>query len=211
MAVNDDAIFTAAVGYVFTAPVGTAMPTPSDLTPFKNAGGANVSLGPDWVDLGHTSRDDLPEFGFEGGEIETRGSWRNATLREVTTEVAVDYVIVRLSQFDEEGLSLYYGVQNQSTEAGKFVVVGGEVLTATERALSIVVVDGERVIAFYAPKASIRREEELTMAVDDFAVLPLRCTFLTPDADDVVGNPELQSVRFAWIAENTELFGPQGS
>lgn len=204
MAVNNEAIFTAALGYVFTGPVGTARPTPTALDAFKN-GGEGVSLGVGWVDLGHTSREDLPEFGFEGGQIETRGTWRNAAVREVTTEVAVDYVVIRLNQFDEEGLSLYYGLDNAADEAGVFEVKG-EILQSTERALTIVIVDGERVVGFYAPKASIRREEELTMAVDDFAVLPLRATFLTPTALEA---PLADGQRFSWIAADTTLFGPQ--
>lgn len=203
MAVNDEAIFTAALGYVFTGTVATAArPTPAQIAAFANGG--TTTLGTGWTDLGHTSREDLPEFGFEGGQIETRGTWRNAAVREVTTEVAVDYVIVRLNQFDEEGLSLYYGVDNNSTVAGEFAVAG-EVLSSTERALTIVIVDGERTIGFYAPKASIRREEELTMAVDDFSVLPLRCTFLSPDTTDT----QAKGSRFAWISGDTTLFGPQ--
>jgi len=200
MALNNDAIFTAAAGYVYTGEVGTATrPTSAQVQAFTQATG----LGVGWTELGHTSREDLPEFGFEGGEIETRGSWQNAALREVSTEVAVDYVVVRLHQFDEEGLSLYYGTQNASDVAGEFAV-SGDVLQSTERALTIVIVDGTRKIAFYAPKASIRREEELTMAVDEFAVLPLRCTFLDPDASDTIGNGH----RFAWVAGNAALLNP---
>lgn len=204
MALNDGAIFTAAVGYVFTGQTGVALrPTPAQIAAFDTTV-VNPTLATGWSDLGHTSREDLPEFGFEGGEIETRGTWRSAAVREVTTEVAVDYVVVRLNQFDEEGLSLYYGTGNASSIAGEFAV-GGPVLSSTERSLCIVVVDGTRKIAFYAPRASIRREEELTMAVDDFAVLPLRCTFLDPEADDI----QADGHRFAWIAADTTLFGPQ--
>lgn len=205
MALNDKAIFTAAVGYVFTGEAGTALrPTPANIAAFDTSVN-NPTLATGWVDLGHTSREDLPEFGFEGGEIETRGTWRSAAVREVTTEVAVDYVVIRLNQFDEEGLSLYYGTDNANTTVAGEFAVGGAVLSSTERALAIVVVDGDRKICFYAPRASIRREEELTMAVDDFSVLPLRATFLDPEADDLQGNGH----RFAWIAADTTLFGPQ--
>lgn len=198
MALNQNAIFTASVGFVYTGPVGTVVkPTPAEIEAFNPS---SPSLGSGWVDLGHTSREDLPEFGYEGGEVETRGTWRAAALREVTTEAAVDYVVIRLHQFDEEGLSLYYGSDNISTVAGEFSV-GGSVVSSTERALCIVIVDGDRKIAFHAPRTSIRREEELTMAVDDFAVLPLRATFL-----DLEGTPE----RFSWISQDTGL-NPTGS
>lgn len=195
MALNNDAIFTASVGFVYAGTPGTATrPTQAQIAAF-DASAASPVLGTGWTDLGHTSREDLPEFGFEGGEIETRGTWRSAALREVTTEVAVDYVVVRLHQFDEEGLSLYYGQDNTSILPGEFAV-SGAVLRSTERALCIVIVDGDNKIAFYAPRASIRREEELTMAVDEFAVLPLRATFLDPEATDTMGNGS----RFAWVS-----------
>jgi hypothetical protein len=289
MALNETAIFTAATGFVYTGPVGTAKPTPAQISAFTEAAGlqseqqtititgtptggtftltyssqttsaipynataaavksalealsnieagdiiatggplpgspvvvtftgslagTNVaqmtstpsltggstptvtvttsSAGAGWTDLGHTSREDLPEFGFEGGETETRGTWRAAALREVVTEVAVDYVIVTLHQFDEEGLSLYYGVENASTENGEFAVADSATSTV-ERSICIVMVDGDVKIAFYAPRVSIRREDSIEMAVDEFALMPIRATFLKPTSGNL----------FTWINE----------
>jgi hypothetical protein len=291
MALNDNALFTAAVGYVYTAPVGTAAPSPAQIEAFEAgvtgneeqtvtitgtptggsftltydgsttagiafdaaaslvktrlealtniaSGSLTVTGGPgpgtpyvvkfggtlagdniaqmtasaasltggstpavtvtttsagwDWTDLGHTSREDLPEFGFEGGDTEILGTWRNASLREVITEVATDHVIIQLHQFDEEGLALYYGVDNNSVTEGVFAV--GEAATATtNRALLIVIVDGDTKIGFYARKAAIRREDSITMAVDGFAVMPIRATFLKDGDEDL----------FSWISSDT--------
>ena len=46
MSLNDNAVFTAAKGYVFTAPVGTAAPTPAEIAEFEpeTFGGANYDL-----------------------------------------------------------------------------------------------------------------------------------------------------------------------
>lgn len=188
MALDANALFTAAKGYVFAGVPGTATkPTPAQISGFTEATG----LGAGWTDLGHTSREDLPEFGFEGGETETRGTWRAAALREVITEQAVDYAVIRLHQFDDEGLALYYGVENNSNVVGEFEVLDAATST-TERSLCIVMEDGLYKIGFYAAKASIRRDDSIEMAVDEFSVLPIRATFLKPDTGGM----------FSWINED---------
>lgn len=145
-----------------------------------------------WLNVGHTSREDLPEFGFEGGETETRGSWQNAAVKEVVTEVTVDYVTINLHQFDEDSLELYYSQANHlSAAVGEFWVT--DAATATiEKAILIVIVDGDAKIAFYARKSSVRRSEAIGMEVDNFAVLPIRATFLKD------GNWEL----YRWISQD---------
>ena len=149
-----------------------------------------TSAYPGWVNIGHTSREDLPEFGFDGGDTETRGTWQNAAVKEVITDVTVDYVTMNLHQFDEDNLELYYSQENNaSAPVNQFWVT--DAATATlESALLIVIVDGAAKIAFYARKASVRREEAIGMEVDNFAVLPVRATFLKD------GNYEL----YRWIS-----------
>ncbi|MBM7771979.1 hypothetical protein JOD54_002183 [Actinokineospora baliensis] len=189
MALNDDAVFTAAKGYILTAPVGTAAPTPTAIDSFN----PNTGLSP-WISIGHTSREDLPEFGFDGGETEVRGTWQNEALKSVTTEAAVDFVTFSLHQFDEEALSLYYGVTNSSSTTGEFSVAAAST-SATERALLIVIVDGPTSIGFYARKAAIRREDAIELATDEFARLPLRATFLKDGANPL----------FSWISLDTDV------
>lgn len=188
MALNSEAVFTAAKGYVFVGEVGTAVkPTGADVRDFD---GDTLDLV-GWTDLGHTDREDLPEFGFEGGDVETRGTWRNQVLREVITEAATDYVIVTLSQFDDEAFTLYYGVENSAdpvTEAGEFVVMDTASATV-EKAFLIIIEDGKERIAFYSPKASVRREDSIELAVDEFGKMPVRASFLKE-----AGQP-----LFAWI------------
>ncbi len=192
MALNDDALFTAAVGYVYVGPVGTTKPTPTQISNFD----PEVGLTGAWVDLGHTSREDLPEFGYEGGTTETRGTWRAVALREVVTDPAVDYVNINLHQFDEQGLSLYYGVTNSSAVEGEFEIADSST-SSTERAVCIVMIDGDIQIAFYARKAGIRRNASISMGVDEFSVLPIRATFLKD------GNNSLMS----WISQDTGISG----
>ena len=89
MALNDNAVFTAATGYVLVAPVGTAYPTAAEIEAFDPEAAENGLLAA-WEEIGHTSSEDLPEFGYDGGDTESRGTWQKKSLREVTTEAAVD-------------------------------------------------------------------------------------------------------------------------
>ena len=279
MSLNDNAVLTAAVGWVYSAPVGTARPTPANITAFDpstfapaansksltitgTAGTYTISVGgvasaaiaydananaikaaiegiaavgagkvtvtgtgpfiiaPDpsvtgtltatgtgltggaatltnvaatgtgWTNIGHTSRGDLPEFGFEGGDTEVKGTWQNESLREVVTDPVADYLTLLLHQFDTQAFELYYGT-DASVEAGVFGVANGNP-APVEKALLIVIVDGTRKVAFYSPKASLRRDDSISLAVDEFATLPIRATFLKHS----------NANKFEWVAEN---------
>lgn len=292
MSLNDKAVVTAAVGYVFTGPVGTARPAPADIktlnpltfgadtsyalkvtgTPtggtftltvgtdttapiaynatgdqirsalealagvgsgnvngagsLADAAGATITLtgklltgsaltitatstgltggtnpavsvtktalavGVGWGNLGHTSRDDLPEFGFDGGDTETKGSWQNASLRQVVTEQAADYLTMRLLQVDTAAFELYYG-KNAATTPGVFGVADGTSVPI-EKALFILIVDGDNKIGFYSPKCSFTRDDSIEMAVDEFTALPVRATFLSSGS----------TVKYEWLSES---------
>ena len=98
MALNDNAVFTAAKGFVYTAPVGSAAPTRDSLADFDPELFGNGNSA--WELIGHTAEEDLPEFGYEGGDKETKGTWQKKNLKEVTTDAVVDYVTLKLNQFD---------------------------------------------------------------------------------------------------------------
>lgn len=189
MAENDNAVLTAAVGYVYTAPVGTAAPTPAQLNGLTLNNPASWAVS-GWTSVGHTSRGSLPEFGFDGGSSEVKGSWQKKKLREITTEDPVDYVTVTLHQFDEQALELYYG-PNASSTPGVFAVTTGQV---NEKALLIVIEDGDVRLGHHAFKASVKRDDAIDLPIDDFASFPVRFTYL-----DYLTNPP-----FTWIA--SELF-----
>lgn len=189
MALNDNAVLTAAVGYVYTAPVGTAPITPSALKT------ANLEVTSGWTPtawslLGHTSRNDMPEFGFDGGDTEVKGTWQRKKLREVTTDEPVDYLTLFLQQFDQDALSLYYGTNAVNTK-GIFAVAGAG-NPVVEKALLVVVEDGTFRIGFHAHKASIKRDDAIQLPVDDLASLPIRATFLQHN----------NNALFSWIQDD---------
>ena len=290
MAQNDNAVLTAAVGYVYVAPVGTARPTPAALAALdptifgaqtqtvkvtgsptggtftltvgaqttsaiaynadssavavalealSSVGAGNVSVtgssistgsgltvawvgsllgttatvtatasltggtspgvtvtagdAPNgWKSVGHTSRGDLPEFGFDGGKTEVRGTWQNESLREIQTEPVADYLSMFLHQFDTNSFELYYG-EDASSVSGVFGVASGNV-PPVERALLVIIMDGSEKLGFYSPKASIRRDDSIELQEDDFAALPVKATFLKYGSNN----------KFEWVSE--ELF-----
>ena len=226
MPINDKAVLTAATGFIFTAPVGTAAPTPVEVaalaTPklLLEAGIEDVVVDPDadadaggkagrstvvadpkaplpvaWVNVGHTSRGDLPEFGYDGGDLEVRGTWQNESLREIETEPVQDYLTFKLHQFDNGALELYYGKDGLATTTGVFGVPGGSTVPV-EKALFILIIDGTNKVGFHAHKASFRRDDAIEMATDEFAALPVKATFLKHNSE----------VKFSWI--NKDLFVP---
>lgn len=180
MALNDNAVILPAKGYIYVAPVGTAAPTPAAIDGFDPTTGL---VG--WESVGHTARDELPVFGFDGGDTEVLGTWQNAAFREVVTEVATDFVTFNAHQFDEQTLGLYYGVTNPGATVGVFQVSDVSIVPI-ERALLIVITDGSTNIGLHASRVSIRREDSIELAVDEFAFMPLRATFLKNSTDPIM-------------------------
>lgn len=186
MALNDNAVITASVGYLFIAPVGTNAPTPAELEALDLETFDTLTA---WEQIGHTSRDDMPEFGYDGGDTEVKGTWQKKRLREIATGDPVeDSVTIKLEQFDPLALELYFG-KNISSTPGVFAVDGE--FTPIEKALLVIIVDRDVRIGFHAHKASIKRDDSIELPVDGFANLPIKATFL-----NMKGKP-----LFSWISD----------
>jgi hypothetical protein len=198
MAEINEAVVTAAVGYILRAPEGTAAPTPTQIDTFNPATGLAG-----WETIGHTSADDLPEFGSDGGDTETKGSWQNSALKVVQTSALSEFVTFKMLQFDVDTLALYYGQANGSETVGVFRVSqsGG----STRSALLIIIVDGDTKIGFWAPSCDIRRDDSISLATDEFGTLPVRATFLQWTDTTVTPN---EKVYFDWLNIFEEPVGP---
>jgi len=174
MAHVDEAVITPGTGFIFVADPGTARPSEELIESYVAMDDDHF---PGYSSIGHTSRDDLPSFGFDGGDTEVQGTWSNASFREVVTEAPADYVTFNALQFDEQVLGLYYGVTTDTPGDGIFEVQESPT-TTVNKALLVVIVDGPRRVAFHAASTSIRREDAVELATDAFAAFPLRATFL---------------------------------
>jgi hypothetical protein len=186
MPVTDEAVLLPGVGHALLGTVGATKPSLSDLTSFA-ADTSDLPTG--FTNLGHTDLDQILQFGTEGGDTTTKGSWQNPALREIVTVAKVDYIILKSLQIlDNTVLSLYHGGGSAAT-ANEFAWPDNP--TPTEKALALIMLDGDTPICLYAQKVSIRAESELEFASDDFTKAPLRLTFLKNGS-----NP-----RAVWIAD----------
>jgi hypothetical protein len=159
MAQNDDAVLVVGSGNYFTAPVDTALP--ADLT----------APGVAWAVVGHTSLDNIFGTASDGGDPTTIGTFQNKNLRTKYSPRTETFSII-LQQFDTPGLKLYYGSNAPELTDGT-VGVPVEPVPTTAAFLAIFV-DGDNIFAFYAPKAEIYRNDDLTIAdTESLAGLPL--------------------------------------
>ena len=171
MPLNDDAVYLPARGYIYTAPRGTAAPSLSDIQAIPDTEPSG------WDNLGHTSEDDLPAWGHDGGDPEVKGTWQNRSLRSVVTEAAKEYLTFNAHQVSRQVFQYYWGRGDGGSEPGSFVLSANDGQNP-ERAFLIVIVDGQRRAAFYAPRVSLSREDDLELDTDSFMALPIRATIL---------------------------------
>lgn len=171
MPLNDDAVYLPARGYIYTAPTGTTAPTMTDIQAVPETDPTG------WDNLGHTSNDDLPSWSHDGGDPEVKGTWQNQSLRSVVTEAATEYLTFNAHQVSREVFSYYWGRGDGGSEDGSFVLsgLGGQ---NPERAFLIIIIDGDRRAAFYAPRVSLSRDDDLELDTDSFMALPIRATIL---------------------------------
>jgi hypothetical protein len=110
---------------------------------------------------------------------------------DAAREAGADFVSLWLLQIDTQAFELYYG-KNSSTTPGVFGVPTGTQVPQ-EHALFIVIVDGTTKLGFHSAKASFRRDDSITMAVDEFAILPVRATFMDYGTS---------ATKYSWIEED---------
>lgn len=173
MAINDDATMIPAGGYIYLAPADTAKPVITD----------PLAPGTPWVSLGHTSLDELPEFGRDGDDPEVKGSWQNSKLRQRTPDVT--YTIGFQSiQSDADTYQLYFGAGASAVQAdGSFRIPATP--TPQTRALLVVVVDGDRFLPLWHPKVSLLGSDAISLSSEDFVSYPITGTFL---GSSLIGN-----------------------
>lgn len=181
MALNDSEVYLPATGRIYTAAVDTSFPT--DLT----------APGASWYDIGHTSEEDLPSWGSDGGDQTRLGTWQKRTLRMVETDPALEILTFNVHQFNKLTLAYYYGKAATGT-ANRYEYASGSANTGNV-SLLIVVSDGENgEVAFHAPNVTLGREGNVEADAEAFLALPLRATVLDPVEGGTVG------YKFAWGA-----------
>lgn len=176
MAQNEDEVILAATGYILTAERGTVAPEERDIRRIPDV------IPEEWADIGHTSREDLPSWGVDGGEPEVKGTWQNQALRSVVTEAPTESLSMVVHQVNREILAYYTGRGTGENAEGQrdenVYHASARFGQNLERALLIVIVDGDRWCAFYAPRVSFSRDDDIELDSEEFMTFPLKATFL---------------------------------
>lgn len=165
MALNSNATLVVGAGNFFTAPY-------DDVTPADLPADLSVTPAAPWVNVGHTSLEDIFSVSSEGGEATTLGTLQARTLRTSYSARADAFNIV-LQQFDIDSLRFYFG-------ANATVGAGGELQVPANAEPSIVsflaiFIDGTNQFGFYAPKAEVIRGDDLAIAdAESLAGLPIQ-------------------------------------
>lgn len=161
MALNNDATLVVKTGRFYIAPVGTEAPT--NLT----------APGEPWEELGHTSVEDILSWATEGGEPTTLGSLQSPSLR-TTSSPRTESFTTTLLQWDEETLPFYFG-GNMELISGSDIFYGvNSNPDPIQKALLIVLRDGQNAFPIYAPSTSITRADDLSIdSTEDLAGLPI--------------------------------------
>lgn len=173
MALIDNAAVIASGGYIFVAPAGTEKP--AEITD-------PTSPGVDWESIGHTSLDEMPEFGRDGDDPTTLGSWQNKKLRVTNPDVTYS-ITFNSVQSTELTYQLYFGAGAAATQAdGSFRIPAAP--QAQEKALLVVIVDGTQYLPLWHPRVSLLGSDAVSTATDQFVTYPITGTFL---ADSTIG------------------------
>ena len=163
MAYNSGATLIPDSGNYFTAPVGTA--APADLS----------SVSAPWVNVGHTSLEDILSISSEGGEKTVLGTLQNKQLR-TKYSARTETMNFTLQQFDEDSLKLYFGSNMANTGDANYLGVSTDP-TPTQAAFLIVFVDASNMFSFWVPKADIFRGDDMSLGDSEtLAGLPIAVT-----------------------------------
>lgn len=165
MTLKDTATFIPGQGHFYLAPADTARPDIEDLLT-----GAPASP---WVEIGHTSLEDIFSFTSEGGEATMVGTLQNSQLRQTLSPRTTTWALT-LQQFDADSLKLFFG-SNAVLDEGWVEVQDRAV--ATTKAFLAVFADGDNILPIYASKAEISQGEDLAFGdTESLAGLPLSVT-----------------------------------
>lgn len=173
MALNHKALFKVATGRFYWSPTAKTMPTNFDHAAMEAAG---------WIDLGHTSLEDIMPTSAEGGETDSLGTLQDINAYTNISARKLKYT-VKLHEWSETSLKLAYGA-NSTYQDG--VITPAEKPVPSTGSWCAVFVDGDKQLVFFAKNVDAIGESapELTNT-NELTVLPI--TFIPKTADGEVG------------------------
>ena len=171
MAINPNALVLPARGLVFTGAVDAAPPAQSALAAITAAA---PPVG--WTCIGHTSRENLPAYSKDGGDVSQIGSWEDEALAAVNEPTAWSLTINPLQVADPNVLGLAFGGGTLDDDAGTYDVGSS---TATSKALLLLLIGATRRVGIYHPNTSITIGDAPELSVEYFFELQLLAQLLS--------------------------------
>ncbi|MEW1550950.1 hypothetical protein [Streptomyces tsukubensis] len=167
MAQKDNEVVLPGTGYVYLATPNTAKPT---------AAFDPLAPGVGWDAVGHTSLENGIEFGRDGDNPETRGSWQNPKLRTTNPDVTYSLKLNAL-QASADTYRLYFGAGPGAVEPdGTFKIPAKPI--PQPKAMLIVVVDATRMLPIYLPNVALLGSDAVTLDPTALLEFPITGTIL---------------------------------
>lgn len=180
---DDKSVFIPGRGAVLIGPVGTEMPDLDTVTSWVKGGMAG-NLGESMAPLGYTSIEDLPKLDVDTDGGEKKGAWENDSLR--TTQVkTTETITVTPIQWSGEALQHRFGKSQVDAKTGKFSVPAA--YSASEVALTVVVLDGETPLIWHFYKAASAPDGGIEPKADEFLGFGIQYTIL-----NYLGKPKFE-------------------
>jgi hypothetical protein len=188
MAVNSDALFIPGHGTLFVASKHTNPPD-NPLAAFSLTGPAPAG----WDNIGHTSKDNPPEFTRDGGEPNLQSSWLQDGVAAIygPTTWKLSFKPIQLTR---EIFDLGFGGVINGAD-GSYIVPNST--TGMDRALFLLCTDGSGSLGFYMPNTSTTLEEAPKLDIEKFIEVPLTSSILAAseaNIPSVNGKPGIMKI-----------------
>uniref|UniRef100_UPI0039F6341C phage tail tube protein n=1 Tax=Streptomyces sp. 039-1 TaxID=2789263 RepID=UPI0039F6341C len=158
MAQNNTEVVIPGTGYVYIGNAdngGSATPAKKPTAWFDP-----LAPGAGWDSIGHTSLENGVEFGRDGDDPETKGSWQVPKLRTTNPDVTYTLTLNAL-QASADTYRLYFGAGPGAMVGNTFKIPAKP--QAQARALLIVIVDGSQMLPLYFPHVSLLGSDAISL------------------------------------------------
>lgn len=177
MSFNTDATIVPGRGTVLTAAVGTAPPDFLTVDPTDKTALSTIN----WDTLGHTSRENAVALSKDGGDPTTRGSWWDSALSTSYSDVNWGLTVNTL-QVDALSLGLAFGGGTHTAAQKSYTVKAA--ISAIEKAVFVLMVDGPKRMGLYFPRASVTLGDAPEIDPENFFEIQLGAQILTASNGD---------------------------
>jgi hypothetical protein len=198
MALNPNALIIPSRGLVFKGDVDATPPAATALATITDT---STPLGTNTVCLGHTSRENLPAYSKDGGDVNSFGSWWLDAI-DSTVDPTTWTLTVNALQSDATTLGLAFGGGTLSATNGTFDI---GTVTNTPCSLLVLMVGGSKRRAFYHPNTLTSIGDAPELATDAYFEIQLQASLL---ASAGTTTPSQAAAPSGWAGKFWRIIDP---